>query len=123
MDEARTTTEPRRLSTALLLLACLLGVVLPLSACGGNSSPDKRPSVNEIADSLTTGPLGEQLGLDATGAPTSTFTCIAQKLEGSELSDAALQAMVDADDSFQPSDADQKALTDLPSQIATCVSP
>lgn len=121
MDKGR--VDSSKAARRVAVGASVLAVVLPLSACGGHSSADQRPSVSEITDSLTSGPLAEQFGFDATGAPKSMFTCIAQKLEGSDLSDGALRALIDAKDSFEPSDADQKALTDLPSQLVTCASP
>jgi hypothetical protein len=106
----------------ILLGATLISLALPLSACGGHGGAESRPSVEEITRSLTSGSLAQAMGLDNTDAPHSTLTCVAQKLEDSRLSDAALRALMKADKDFQPSDSDQKALTDLPSQIVSCAA-
>ena len=105
-----------------LIGAGVLSLVVSLSACGGHDAAASRPSVKQIAASLTSGPLAKEMGLDRIGASPSAFTCIAQKLEKSELSDAALQALVKADDSFAPSDSDQKALADLLPQMGSCAA-
>lgn len=109
--------SPRGLA---VLGAVLLAITLPLSACGEKDSAAGRPTVDQINSALTDGPFGDELGLKDAGVPDRVFTCIAQKIEDSKLSDAALQALVDGDKGYQPSDTDQNAISGLQSQILTC---
>ena len=115
--------QPRSIrSSRSLIGAGILSLTMSVSACGSHDAAESRPSVQQITASLTSGPLAKEMGLDKTAASQSAFACIAQKLEESDLSDAALRAMVKADDGFTPSDADQKALGDLLPQMGTCAA-
>lgn len=113
----------RRTHVRSLLGAGLVSVALALSACGGShDAAAGRPSVKELTESLTSGSLAQEMGLDKAGVPTSTMSCVAQKLEASKLSDGALRALLEADKDFNPSDDDQAALTDVASQIPSCAT-
>lgn len=103
----------RPLGAALAALALSVSV----SACGGG---DDRPSKSEVADSIKSGKsvLGDQ---DAVKNFTAKQRdCIAGALVDSDLSDKALNAFVKGDDNYKGSSKEEKALTDLGSDIAKC---
>ena len=97
-------------------LAASLAVVLTLTtACGG----DGRPSADEIADSLKSQsedvPAAADLPDDAID-----WDCLGEVYHDSDLSDEALQAIVDGDEDYEPSGDDEKAVTDAVQDSADC---
>jgi hypothetical protein len=101
----------------LVALATLLAV---LTACGGGGGGGDRPSTDDIAKALKDD--GNSASALATGASDDAIDCIAKALHDSDLSDDALQALVDADDSFEGSKDDEKAITDIADDIGRCLT-
>ena len=53
-----------------------------------------------------------------------TADCVAKAFHESDLSDDALNAMVDKDEDYEASDADEKALTEISTEtVAECMTP
>ena len=99
------------------LAAAAAVVVLTLSACGGGGG---RPSVSEIEDAITDSdnPAGEAFA----SLEDDQVTCVAEALEESELSDEALQALVDGDEDYEGSDEDEEALMNIATdEVTECV--
>lgn len=109
-------TTPARRATRSLLAVPLLA--LALTACGGGTA--ERPSVEEIADGfqqiIDEADLGEAFTPEA-------ITCVAEKLEASEIDDETLAALADGRD--EQRDEETKALVQQVTQDATveCVTP
>ncbi|WP_133434106.1 hypothetical protein [Aeromicrobium phragmitis] len=80
-----------------------LTLTLGLSACGGG---DSRPSVEEISTSL-------QSEDSVIPVPEAAADCVAQVFHDSDLSNAALQAMVEQDEDYDASKKDEEALDGL----------
>lgn len=102
------TTKKLSLTAAALLLS--------LTACGGGG----RPSESDLSKSITDGEFGK-----LTGAPKSMLTddfakCMAKVLEKSDLSDDALQALVDGDKDFKGSKDDTNALEGVLDEAMDC---
>jgi len=101
--------------TAALVAVPAAALVL-LTACGsGQEAGSGRPSVADITKSLTSGPLSSQLsdmGVPSS-VPSTFYSCMAQELESSKLSDSALRAFVNADTNYKASSADQSAMDDF----------
>jgi len=91
------------------LAAAVAVVALTLSACGGGGG---RPSASEIEEAIsdTDNPVGEQV---AGSLNDEQISCIAEAFEASDLSDEALQSLVDGDESYDGSDEDEDALNSL----------
>jgi hypothetical protein len=96
-------------------ILALLTVLFVLSACGGGG----RPSTDEIADALNDNSDFGQLTKDASD---DAIDCFAKVLHDSDLSDEALQALVDGDKDFDTSKKDQKAVTDITDDLAKCLT-
>lgn len=94
----------KRLAAASAVLA------LALSACGGGGGG--RPSAGEIEDALndSDNPAGAQVADTLTE---EQISCVAEAFEASDLSDDALNALVDGDEDFEGSDEDEAALQDI----------
>jgi hypothetical protein len=99
-----------------LVAASMLALTL-LTGCGGGGGG--RPSVGDISSTLQDGDNAVGLTLDADQAD-----CFAKVFHDSDISDEALQAMVDQDGDYDPSEEDTKALTALTSSddAAKCVT-
>lgn len=99
------------------LAAAAAVVVLTLSACGGGGG---RPSVSEIEDAITDSdnPAGEAFS----ALEDDQITCVAEALEESDLSDEALQALVEGDEDYEGSDEDEQALQDIGTEdVRECI--
>ncbi|HEX5089112.1 MAG TPA: hypothetical protein VFV89_14990 [Nocardioides sp.] len=99
-------------------LVALLTLLAVLTACGGGGGD--RPSSDDIAKALKDD--GNSASALATGAGDEAIDCIAEALHDSDLSDDALQALVDGDDSFEGSKDDEKAITDIADDIGKCLT-
>ena len=97
-----------------LAASAVLAVVL--SACGGGGG---RPSSDEIADALKSD--DNALGSLTAGAGDEVIDCVAEALHDSDLSDEALQAIVDNDEDASAEDGDEDALVEVQDDIAACV--
>jgi len=93
-------------AAAVLSVVALLG---GLSACGGSD----RPSKDDLVEAMQSG----DSGLGTGDLPDEMADCMAGILHKSDLSDEALQAIVDKDEDYEPSDDDEKALEDIQSNV------
>lgn len=111
--------SPRvRTIVTLVAAACAAATV---SSCGG-SSGDDRPTAKEISSSLHEGKAAEAMGVDGGSLPAKVVDCMAAALHDSDLSDEALQALVDGDTRFEGSAADNEALQGVTSDISACTA-
>ena len=101
----------KRLAVATAVLA------LALSACGGGGG---RPSTDDIAKSLKDN--DNPVSAMATGADDKAIDCIAKALHDSDLSDDALQALVDGDEDYKGNKDDTDAMEDVAGDFAKCVT-
>ncbi len=99
-------------------IVAMFTLLAVLSACGGGG----RPSTDEIADALkdSDNPAGQELGGSEIGD--DVIECFAKALHDSDLSDEALQALVDGDEDFEGKGDDDKIAEDKDFQadIAKC---
>src|SRR5688500_19628692 len=94
----------------------LAATVVLLAGCGGGGG---RPSVDEISTVLSE---GSEIGGEDFSIPEEQADCVAKAFHESDLSDDALNAMVDKDEDYEASDADEKALTEISTEkVAECV--
>ncbi|GAA1911683.1 hypothetical protein [Nocardioides hwasunensis] len=103
-------------TTSLKMIAAGLMALTLLTGCGGSSGG--RPSVDEISTSLQNAdnPLG--LTLEEKQAD-----CIAEAFHESDISDDTLQAIVDQDKDYEPSDDDEQAVKDMSTEgMAECMA-
>jgi hypothetical protein len=96
-------------------IVAMFTLLAVLTACGGGG----RPSEDEIADALKDNDTFGQL---TNGASDDVIDCIAKALHDSDLSDDALQALVDGDEDFEGDKDDTKAITDIQDDLAKCVT-
>ncbi len=94
----------------------LFTMLVVLSACGGGGD---RPSQDDIADALG---KNSDFGQLTDGASKDAIDCFAKVLHDSDLSDKALQALVDGDEDFDASKDDEKAVTDITDELGKCVT-
>ncbi|MBM9462832.1 hypothetical protein JL108_05175 [Aeromicrobium sp. YIM 150415] len=92
-------------TAAAVSTAVLVG---SLAACGGSD----RPSQQEIADSLSSG--DSALG---TAVPEEAADCFAKVFHESDLSDDALQSLIEGDEDFEASDEDKEAAEDVQTDL------
>ena len=94
----------------VLSAAAAAALVLTFATgCGGGGG---RPSVDEIADGIQGGTLGE----DVTD---EVATCVAKAFHDSDLSDDALQALADGDEDYKGSKEDAEAAQSVSSESIT----
>ena len=82
----------------------------------------ERPSVERIATALADpqNPVGK--GLGGVDTDVQRIDCIARVMHGSDMSDEALNAIVDGDKDFEGSDDDAKAVAAISGDIANCIT-
>lgn len=80
---------------------------LVLTGCSGGSD---RPSVDEISEALQSESTGDE-------SMTSAADCVAEAFHSSDLSDEAIQALVDGDDDYVLSDEDEEVMENLGSDF------
>ena len=100
-------------------IVALFTLLAVLTACGGGGG---RPSEDEIADALKDkdNPAGQ--AFTAGGASDDIIDCIAKALHDSDLSDDALQAIVDGDEDYEGSGEDEDAITGMSDDLAKCIT-
>lgn len=97
----------------------LAATVVLLAGCGGGGGG--RPSVDEISTVLSE---GGEIGGEDFSIPEEQADCVAKAFHESDLSDDALNAMVDKDEDYEASEADEKALTTISTEtVAKCLTP
>ncbi|WP_028652180.1 hypothetical protein [Nocardioides halotolerans] len=102
-------------------IVALFTLLAVLTACGGG---DGRPSTDDIAKALKDkdNPAGAAFG--TSGASDEILDCVAKALHDSDLSDDALNAIVDGDEKFDGDEDDTKAMSDpdFAADIAKCIT-
>ena len=95
------------------LIASAFLVLTLATACGG----DGRPSVDEISDALQDSDLlgGSELTDDQ-------VDCLAKAYHDSDLSDDALQALVDGDEDYKGSKEDTEDIGDVSEAAGKCAT-
>jgi len=91
-------------------------VLVLATGCGDDGDGGGgRPSVDEISKGIQEN-MGDQLG----GAMTEDIAdCVAEAFRDSDLSDDALQAIVDGDEDYDASDEDTEALSSVSTESIT----
>jgi hypothetical protein len=102
----------------LVVLSAVCAIAL--SACGGGGGG--RPSTDEIADALKSNDEFSSI-VGAGDNSDETVDCVAKAFHDSDLSDDALNALVDGDDDFDGDDADKKAVEGMTEDLTACVMP
>lgn len=104
-------------------LACftLLAVLTVPTACGG-SDGGGRPSADEIAAALSDPDNPAGAAFATGGTSEEVIDCIAEAIHDSDLSDEAVQAIVDGDEDYAGSGEDDDAITGLSDDITACVT-
>ena len=98
-------------------IVALFTLLAVLTACGGGGD---RPSTDDVAKALKDNDNAAS-GL-ATGASDDAIDCIAKALHDSDLSDDALQAIVDGDEGFEGDKDDQEAVEGVLNEIGKCIT-
>lgn len=83
------------------------------AACGGGG----RPSADEIADAIK-----DDDSFSSADATDEQVDCVAKAYHDSDLSDEALQALVDGDEDYDASKEDEKALESAAKGLGECLS-
>jgi len=97
-------------------IVALFTLLAVLTACGGGG----RPSEDDIAKALKD--KGNPIGATIPEAADDVIDCIAKALHDSDLSDDALQALVDGDADYGADNDDAEAMADLTDDITKCAA-
>jgi hypothetical protein len=99
----------------------VLGLFLLVTACGGGGG---RPSSDDLAQAL--GDDHNKVAAQFTEAfpdtSGTTLDCIAKVLHDSDVSDDALEAIVDGNEGYHGSDQDSQAIQDATTGMAKCIT-
>jgi len=98
-------------------IVAMFTLLAVLTACGGSGGG--RPSEGDIADAMKENEEFSQL---TEGAGDEIVDCIAKALHDSDLSDEALQAIVDGDENYDEEKEDAEALADAQADFAKCIT-
>ncbi len=98
-------------------IVALFTLMVVLTACGGGG----RPSEDDIAKALKD--KGNPIGASLPDAADDIIDCIAKVLHESDLSDDALQAIVDGDSDYGAKSDDAKAMAEITTDMAKCATP
>jgi hypothetical protein len=99
-------------------IVALFTLMAVLTACGGGG----RPSEDDIAKALRDKGNPNSAGLAASGAADKAINCFAKVLHDSDLSDDALQALVDGKANYTANKDDAKAIKDIAGDLTKCVT-
>ena len=101
-------------------IVALFTLLAVLTACGGGGG---RPSEDDIAKALKDkgNPIGATIPDSA--AADDVIDCFAKALHDSDLSDDALQAIVDGDDDYAADSDDAEAMAGLSEEMLKCATP
>lgn len=100
--------------------ALAAGALLLVSACGSDDDNGGRPSADDISQALQEGTSGADLGLSE-DLSEEAADCIADVLVDSDVSDKALQSIIDGDKSYKLSKKDEAALTPTVPELTQCL--
>jgi hypothetical protein len=95
-------------------IVALFTLLAVLTACGGGGRPSEDDISKALKDNSSFG--------DLSGAGDEAIDCIAKALHDSDLSDEALQAIVDGDEDYKGSSDDTKAATAMADDMAKCIT-
>jgi len=98
-------------------IVALFTLLAVLTACGGGGG---RPSQDDIAKALKDS--DNPASAMATGAADEQIDCIAKALHDSDLSDEALQAIVDGDEDYKGDGEDEDALAGMAADVGKCIT-
>ena len=98
-------------------IVALFTLLAVLTACGGGGG---RPSQDDIAKALKDS--DNPASAMATAASDKQIDCIAKALHDSDLSDDALQALVDGDEDYKGDKDDSQAMLDVASEFQKCAT-
>jgi hypothetical protein len=103
-------------------IVAMFTLLAVLTACGGGGG---RPSADDIASALKDkdNAAGKEFG--ASGFTDEQIDCVAKAFHDSDLSDEALQAIVDGDEDFEASNEDEKIAEDedFAADMVKCITP
>jgi hypothetical protein len=92
--------------------------LLLTSACGGGG----RPSVDDVSKSLTDGKAGGLMNLPSGTLTDKVADCLAKAIVDSDLSDDAVNALVDGDKDYKGGKDDTKAMTSVATKLGECAT-
>ncbi len=99
-------------------IVAMFTLLAVLTACGGGGGG--RPSEGDIAKALKDS--DNPASAMASGAADEQIDCIAKALHDSDLSDDALQAIVDGDEDYEGDGEDEDALSGMATDVAKCIT-
>ena len=115
-DRARqhvATDEWDYLMKKTMAAAAAVSMLVFTAACGGGG----RPSVDEIADAIK-----KDDTFSSADATDKQVDCVAKAYHDSDISDEALQALVDGDEDYDASKEDEKAAESALKDLSECLS-
>lgn len=101
-------------------IVALFTLLAVLTACGGGGG---RPSQDDIAKALKDKGNPAGAAFQTTAASDDMIDCIAKVLHDSDLSDDALQALVDGDSDYAGDKDDAEAISGLADDMIKCATP
>jgi hypothetical protein len=101
-------------------IVALFTMLVVLTACGGGGGG--RPSTDDIAKALKDKNNAAGQAFTATGASDKAIDCIAKAIHDSDLSDDAVQAIVDGKENYKASKDDSKAAEAMAQDAVKCIT-
>ena len=100
-------------------LLAIVTLMAALAACGGS----ERPTTDDVAKALKDkdNSVGQTFTSAFEGADDATLECIAKVLYDSDISNDALQAIVDGDADYKGSSKDADAVQEASTNMAKCI--
>jgi len=103
-------------------IVALFALLAVLTACGGDDGG--RPSTEDIAKALKDKDNAAGKAFGSSAASDQVIDCIAKAFHDSDLSDDALQAIVDGDEDYEGDKDDQAVVDDedFQADVAKCIT-
>jgi hypothetical protein len=100
------------------------GLLLLATGCGGSGDGDgaDRPSTGELATAIQEGGENGMFGDTGAKLDQDAADCMAKALHDSKISDEALQAIVDGDEDYEASKADEDAASSVVVEVQKCAA-